>query len=419
MGVVIIRHRRSAVYLFSILTMAHDLRRFLLKLTIFLLPFAAVLAVAAVVLGVSGEFVAIGRALDLQDRSSDVLFGLAYSDPTEHFKMQGVLKRGPAVLALGTSRVMQFRTECFRPGVSFYNAGNGVTRIRHLNIFLDKIPAGREPAVILLGLDQCFFNINFDPLSADNIESRLDHDRRPFDIFTSRWLDVYRDYFAGKFSLRDFIDPSRRKQLGLFAITTFNGFRPDGSYYWGRLISDPLNPKNPGNLDFDFHNTLARIRNGHRRFEYGSEVSRGALTEVDRFLASARSRNIHIVGFLPPFAHRVYERMLSMGNRYDYLKQLPGALNGVFARHGFPLFDLSDLKWLGASDREAIDGYHGSEKAYHRALILMAEDDPYLKNYVRDLDYLRERLDRTQGDHLVFDRFTRVAPALLGASKTY
>ena len=384
--------------------MRDDHKRFLVKITLFCVPFAVVLGAVAVVLALSGELTSVARALELQKESSDILVGLAYTDPTEHFKLQGLLKRRPTVLALGTSRVMQFREECFRPGVVFYNGGNSVTRLRHYNVFLSKIPAGSEPAVILLGLDQYFFNMNFDRLADDDIENRLEHDRPVFGMFTSRWLDVYRDYWSGKFTLSNLTDSTRRKHVGLNAISALNGFRRDGSYYWGGLISDPSNLRY--NLDPDFSNTFDRIRKGDRRFEYGREVSTGALKEVGRFLVMAKARGIHVVGFLPPFAHRVYEHMLSMGDRYQYLRQLPDTLGEVFTQHGFPLFDFGDLARLGASDEETVDGFHGSEKAYHRAVILMAEKDPELRSYVENLDYLRDRLERPEGHHLVFDKFS-------------
>jgi len=60
------------------------------------------------------------------------------------------------------------------------------------------------------------------------------------------------------------------------------------------------------------------------------------------------------------------------------------------------------LASLGASDEETLDGFHGSEKAYLRLFIKMAENDKILGFCGQDLKYLNERLNSSKGPFSVF-----------------
>lgn len=374
--------------------------RFACKLLLFMLPFLLILAAPAAVLLASGELTSVERIIALQSNAQGpILFGRAYSDPTPRYKLQSVLQRNPQVLVLGTSRVLAIRSTFFRKGVAFFNAGNGITRLGHLRLFLQRLPPESTPQVIVLGVDQYFLNGNFDGLVADDMESLWSSDRSADDIMISSWLDIYRDYAQGKFSLNQLIAPTSEYRIGVNARVHVNAFRNDGSYHWGQYVSDPTNPNNP---DHNFQNTLDRIARGDRRFQYAEHVSEANLVELDLFLAECKKRGIYVTAFLPPFAHAVYERMRSMSREYGYLRELPSRLRPVFAKYGYRISDFSDLATLGAPDVETIDGFHGSEKAYARLFVHLIEADPVLARLGRDPRFLRARIEQSQGHHQVF-----------------
>lgn len=376
------------------------MRRFVLKLSLFLSPFLLVLAFPFALMLASGELKGVDSVLEWQASSPKLaLFGLAYSDPTAYYKLRGTLLRSPAVLALGTSRVMALREEYLLPGTVFFNAGNGVTRLRHYRLFLDKIPRGHEPKVLLLGLDQYFFNAAFDSLAPDGMEGQWRGDRDRADVFLDKWLQVYFDLRAGKISLRRLAHRGDLKWVGLSAGMYGDGFRNDGSYSWAKHAGAPDSPDDP---DYRFGNTLNRIAKGIKRFEYGDSVSEKSLREVAALLAECKARGIHVVGFLPPFAHVIHEKLASLPDKYGYLRELHPRLEEVFAQAGFPLEDLSDLAELGATDLETVDGYHGSEKAYLRVFIRLAEADGELRAYAQPVDSLKELLARSPDPQLVF-----------------
>ncbi len=91
---------------------------------------------------------------------------------------------------------MQFRSYFFNK--DFYNAGGVIEKIKHLSIFLKKVPIDQQPDIILLGLDQNFFNKNWDNMSNDEIENRMSEDRNTIDILKSNSLNIYLDLFIKK-----------------------------------------------------------------------------------------------------------------------------------------------------------------------------------------------------------------------------
>ncbi|MBK9705045.1 MAG: hypothetical protein IPO75_17295 [Betaproteobacteria bacterium] len=379
--------------------MDRNMSRFLKKLLIYLLPFVVILCIPAMVFVETGEITAVSRVIDLQVTSRiPVLFGRAYSDPTPYYKLESVLRRRPDVLALGTSRVLAVRSNFFSPELSFFNAGNGVTRLRHFRLFLERIPKGAEPRLIFLGLDQYLFNDAFDSLLPDGMELAWAAEERIAEVFFSNWTKVYGDYWEQKFRLADLVAETGERRIGLNAVAHANGFRSDGSYTWAEFVADPWNPKNP---DFEFQNTFDRIQMGDRRFQYAEHVSEKALLELDALLRECKARGIYVAAFLPPFAHAVFEKMQSMPKQYGYLRELEPSLRLIFNKSGFSLYDSSDLASLGASDKETIDGFHGSEKAYLRLFLKMIESDLRLKTFARDPAFLRGRLDAAS-DHVVF-----------------
>lgn len=371
-----------------------------MRLALFVTPLLLVLALPAALMQASGEFTSARRVIGLQVEAKVlVLFGRAYSDPTAYYKFASVLERRPELLVLGTSRVLAIRANAFKPGLGFFNAGNGVTRLRHFRAFLDRIPRGQEPRLMLIGLDQYLFNERFDNLGPDGVEQQWTTDRDVADVFFGSWKDVYADFFRGKFSLAQLAPVDSEIRIGVNARVHRNAFRNDGSYTWASYVADPLNARHE---DHGFRNTLDRIAKGNRRFEYGAKVSPAALQEVGALLRVCKARGVHVVAFLPPFAHKVMSAMRSRPADYAYLAGIVPGLQPVFQQYGFLLEDFSDLAQLGATDRETIDGFHGSEKAYLRLLLRLFEKDERLLAYARAPEWLQSRLLSAPGDQLVF-----------------
>lgn len=373
--------------------MSPDVKRFLKKLSLALLAAGLFAGFSVGFLFYSGEMLPVEKVVEMRVRSpgSVSMYGCLYSSPKLYYQWQVVLRTAPEVLAFGTSRNQEMRSEFFRAGVTFYNASNPASKLESYKYFVDSIPPGREPSVLIVGLDQFFFNRAWEYYSAPlPPASAFSPEQDYSEILKLGIPGVHRDLIRdglphGLISLR------RDGRIGLSALLDNNGLRADGSL-----------SVNTARIKPSRHNDALRfVESGRSAFAYGFEVYPAALERLEEFLSACRARGIYVVAFLPPYAHCVYEAMSAKGDKYAYLARLRAVLPGVFRRHGFGFHDFTDLKDVGASDLETIDGYHGSEKAYLRLFIRMAGTDPRLGR-LTDVPLLKARLAAAADDFTVF-----------------
>ncbi len=365
------------------------------------MPLIVLLGFPCFVLYLSGELMSVDKIIELQkQQKKPILFGRGYSNHVYYYKLNCLLARDHVdVITFGTSRVMQFRSKFFKKDVSFYNTGGCVRRLDHLKQFLKMIPQSQEPKIIILGLDQDFFNNNSNMLKDKNKNVWIPHNTGSKDIFKTSWKKVYTDFYKGKYSFKAiFQDNDNVKRIGLMAISRDFGFRNDGSCYYGKYTYDPEFIKT---WDYQFKDTFKIISEGSNHFEYGDNVSAHAVDELSNLLEECNRRGIYVIGFLPPFAHAVFIKMKSMGNKYKYLFKIEETLRPIFKKYQYSFFNFTDLASIGAPDSETLDGWHGSEKAYLRLLIKIAETDIKLKQYV-DLPYIKKKLILSKSDYDVF-----------------
>lgn len=380
--------------------MKKDVILFLKKILIFSIPFAIFFCFPIIVLLFSKELVSVDSVIKKQsDEKELILFGLAYSNPDKYYKYNSAIERKPEVLTLGTSRVMPFRSKLFKKD-TFYNAGGGVEKIGQFSYFLDNIPKETQPKILIIGLDQYFFNPNWDNSSADedNIKEAIINDNHALNAIKASFTgtQIFKDYFDKKFNFSDLIH--NNNSVGLNAIKNGNAFRNDGSYYYGKIMGDPNS-----NKEARFKDSFERISSGGYRFEYGKDISEDSIKKLEKFLEKCKNRNIHVIGFMPPYAHVVYEKMKQSEEKYAYVFRLESLLKPLFEKNNFDFYNFSDIASLGASDEETIDGFHGSEKAYTRLFIKIAENNLKLKAYSENLDILKKRLSDSKNDLVIFE----------------
>jgi len=353
-----------------------------------------------VVLVLSGETVPVKTVIHRQQNSPrEVFWGRAYTGVDRYYKILSLKIREPGIIVLGSSRVNQIRANFFKDSREFYNAAQTIERTEDLRAVLRRIPRRKEPRLLLLGLDHWTFNDHWAGYKIHKISKR--EQGEPFWPFVllSKWREIYQDFFADKFSLNALLSAEKRRDaIGLSAFMSHRGYRNDGSYCYSDVGSD-YEVSSPTHIEFKHE--MGRIADGGNRFEYGEAVSARAVREVDQFLKECRARNIHVIGFLPPFAHVVYERLQEYGEKYDYMWKLEQSLKPLFEAYGFEFYDFSDLAGLGASDYETFDGFHITEKAYLRLCLAIAGESQRLASYI-DVLLQKKRLDATRGDLTVF-----------------
>lgn len=134
------------------------MKKFLCQLLLFLIPFYFVGLLIGGVYYVgcaTGEFDDFDRLIEAQRQDHDVFIGMGYNEQTAYYKLKNANYYQADVIALGTSRVMQFKDDYFN--ASFYNCGGAVScnYDEYLN-FVKNL--NYTPEIIILGLDQWVFN---------------------------------------------------------------------------------------------------------------------------------------------------------------------------------------------------------------------------------------------------------------------
>ncbi|MBJ6751920.1 hypothetical protein [Geomonas anaerohicana] len=393
------------------------MKRLLKKIVFLALPYALYLAIPFWVLLGTGEFrFDVDRMVSNTVRGVPQQVGFRFNEsPYKYLKLKtlSTLPRRD-VVALGSSRVLQFRDKMFVRG-SFYNAGYTVTSVPHYLAFLSALPADRLPKVLVVGFDQWMFNKKATPV--DGAPAKVDFTAyKQMDFFSAVRAsgNVYRKIFDGSLAPDDVLLAGRGvvcsagkgsaplEKVGFNAFANKTGFLNDGSMHYGGQIERLLAGAKSAD-DYQFKNTVKRIEKGDTIFSYGDHVNGEAVRQLKPFLDFCHKKKIHVVAFLPPFSDTAYRKMQE-GGKFQYLKELSPLLASVLRDYGYEFYDFSSMGAAGSSDVEAIDGFHGSQSVYLNMLIRMLEAGSAL-NEVCDLKALRESAAHKKNRYLVYDMY--------------
>ena len=357
----------------------------------FVVPAVLVVAPAVTILAWSGEsFRDVDDALVKLDEQP-LLTGYAYNEFNYGYMKYSRLTSLPRqkVVALGSSRVLAFREEMFHS--SFYNAGYTVSPVEEFREFLRNVPERLSPEILLIGVDQWMFNRTWIDQSRTDKSRWTTNQSDSLQMGLKTIPKLYKDVVRGKLS---FADPKQNNDIvrvGLNAICNQKGFRNDGSFSYGNQVeqlleTDPLNEDLP----------LRRSP----RLAPSNIVDTEAKHETEgtsRLLCD--DREIRVVGFLPPFMDRLYERMLASGE-YEYVTTLGPELRPLFEERGFEFHEFQSMRSCGSDDSEAIDEIHGSDVTYVRMLLRMLEQGTVLADHI-DQSKLRTQLAQRQNRYCV------------------
>lgn len=363
------------------------------KVALFILPLLIVISIAFGKYLYAGvityELLPFDISIAAQRIKTDKLLGMGYNEQTPYYKLRNANIDRVPVLALGTSRVMQFSSVYFYDGM-FYNTGGAVRNNfdEYIN-FLENL--NYTPKVIILGIDFWLFNEKFIGNYPEcPCYATITQVERSFNAILK---EIIQDAQKEKWTLPQLNNYA--SEIGLNGRIKQSGFRRDGTYYYGDVYRAPENAD-----DYQFKDTLKRIDEGSRRFEYGSDVYDKTVDELDQFLSYCMEREIKVVGFLPPVAPTVYNAMISSGN-YGYVEKIPDICKKAFDEYGYYFEDLLNMSLFGIEDDYYIDGFHGSEIVYAiitKELVLHNQTLQQYVNYEALLDKLNNRYN-----NLVFD----------------
>lgn len=351
----------------------------------------------------SGDL-AVERAVKNQAAGRFALFGSGVSQDFVDYKLQLYAAVKPQVVALGSSRVMQFRGAYFRR--PFLNVGGTAGNLPVLRSTLDAMLRLHRPEAVILGLDFWWFmpRWNPDPFKEEPPTSgsyvySLDSLKKPW-----TWL------LEGKISWRDLLGPVLPRSLGGFrddrygimAQQTDDGFGSDGSWYYTGEITGQKRP-----FDYRFEDTLKQVRYGIKAFapspplKDSRDVGGISTAHLDAFAeiyCRLKARGIATYVFIAPLSITALDALRAREEDYPHLFRLRDAL---LAR-GIEVMDFTDPRTFAATDCEFVDGFHGGEVVYARILRDMADRWSSLLAYV-DMDKINAVIRDWRGHALVPD----------------
>jgi hypothetical protein len=375
------------------------MKKFISKITAFIVPLLITLIIPVLFLFVSGEnYKSID---DLVKSKHDYLIGYAYNEVNYRYLKQIELEsRQPQqVIALGSSRVLQFRAKMFTK--QFYNAGYTISSISDFAPFIKSNLENKKPEVLLIALDQWMFNENWDNLEGYSMTNKTWSSFFKKSPSIGTIYKVWSDLLSNKygFEVLSSHEDNNTVKVGLNAFVSSKGFRKDGSIYYGSQIIKLLSNDSTAN-DFNYSDTFERIKEGNRRFQHGVRVNDKAIKALSDLLMYCKSMDIYVVAILPPFANDVNKKMKESTN-FSYLDSIYDKSKEIFDINDFELWDMSNLTVYNSNDSETIDGFHGSEVAYLKMLIYMIENGSKLQD-VSDIDKLKNDLSNKRNNYSVY-----------------
>jgi len=323
---------------------------------------------------------------------NDSIYGTALNGNTFAYKLELIKNVKPKIVALGSSRVMQFRKEGFN--TSFVNAGGGMNHLNEGYKFLENMYQYFKPEYIMLGLDFWWFNDNFpQPRYFPYHENDGKSIGKNKIYKTLLWL------INGKINMSSFSnillnDKKIENQytnydsLGFSAISTSDGFRSDGSRFYSKTVFGLK--KSP---DENFSNTFKRIRDGDSRFQYGNELSKNRVAILYKILELIKNNNTKIIVFIPPIANATYKKM--EGYQYGFVDRFRKLVKSLNVEN----YDYHNLSVITQNDCECVDGFHGGDVVYSRILKNMYDNNSSISKYI-EIDNINNSVNLYQGNVL-------------------
>ncbi len=381
--------------------------KFTLKVILFLSPIALYYAFPIAVLFFSKEYYPAYEVVAIQNTHKETLFGNVYNTGSLiPYKTILLDTNNPQIFALGTSRVLQLRKEFFTPQTQFLNAGLGVPwSLNDIEYILQSASSSQNSStkrVLILDLDRELFTLDSeqaDQTTENYISIFGFHFYAPFNVARGMYLDYF---IRHKYSFIKLVsNEANTDKLGMQAIANGNGFRSDGSYRYNKESQDPnLVATNEAEIKVVAQNIL---RDTPASLPSTDEPNIAAnLIILKQILETAKSKNITVVGYIPPYPVEINQATFASTSAYKTREtDLTNQISADFKQDGFAFYDMSDIAQYGGTDAEFSDTVHGTDLLYAKMSLYLANHDPVLKNYF-DKTALQNMIASTTGNFLQF-----------------
>jgi hypothetical protein len=323
-----------------------------------------------------GESWPLNKVIRYQEQHPHAIYSRGLLDQgTFRYKYVQLLRRRPAIIALGSSRVMQFRSEMFgEQGHSFYNTGGLIHSIDDLQNFFDRLPAEAMPKVVILGVDFWWVNANQRREVFDAFDVGVDEDG------TYRWeghATAVGEFIRHPLSIRDLVTHSfgrlhKADAIGYRAQLHHLGFRLDGSKRFEIRV-----PK----TDAEWAARMARLTKGVDEvpkgefpFAHTDGVSQPLLERLKENVLRLKSNGVSVIAYSPPVVTAWARAAAVAPQQREFWSQYHKMLPDLFRTLDIPFWDVETPADVGADDRAMRDPYHAHETFDVRLLAKFCQD---------------------------------------------
>jgi hypothetical protein len=313
----------------------------------------------------------ISKVIAAQESSGgESLLGRAnFSQQYNLSKSLMVQHRRPSILALGSSRVMEFRGFMFHPFErEFYNGGGLIQNVNDLAAFARQVREGRlpRPRVIIIGIDPWWVSEATDPLEKkswldgepDAVYQFSSHvEGARYLIRTGKSSFPWAVAFGHKSAASPYYnDPA----FGIAAISAGVGERfSDGSFLYTAQLLDFI--RHPVYRDRLATPVLDQVERTYFLFAPTSKVERARARLLVQSLVSLKEMGIEVYAYEPPFSTEVRRALDESKALATWWAEYKGWLREQLETEGIPCLPLSVPADYGLDDRYMFDGIHAGE----------------------------------------------------------
>lgn len=317
------------------------------------------------------------------DENPPKLWGPLFGQQTSPYKLGHIARLKPEILILGSSRGAQFREGMF-PGAKVYNASLVATSLKDSVVLLDAILKIYTPRLIIFPIDTWWFNPNRPDQCNDGDECTIGRSFNVQDLVaagvsalqtSSTLQEIIRTLWKqGWADPRKQHDPiGDRMPIGFLAQQAADGFRPDGSYQYGRMVMGDYSTASVrvDNAD-SYAYFIAQLQPSAanwqgNRFGTVKKIAERHIAALDRMLKLAQEHGIDVVLVLPPFAPFVMKLVDEYKQQSDFFSAITKVVVEAAQKYNFAVFDAHSMD-AGLGDEHFYDGLHGDEHV-HLALV--------------------------------------------------
>lgn len=363
--------------------------KILIKFTLMLLPVLLLSTLLAALAWHTGEALPIDDVVRIQHADPTIIYGTSKLENIMPLKLEAYAIRQPDILILGSSRLLQMRDKFFtRQPQAVYNASGGGWQLGTLIQYYQQLDPDDRPKIILLGLDQIWFNAD----SETNLEVRqLPDTSYDWDTVRTASVAVMQSLLSGDLTINQLLKLTdavyQRPVLGLTALENSFGYRADGSLQQGLLIAS----REMQNTNLASHITGFQTTTAYN-YASGTDVQIDTLDHLDEFLTQLKADGITVVGLTVPYHYDIYDRMQASGE-YTYIDKAVPIIEAMFDQYGFTYYYFGDMRQWGAGYDEWYDGWHITESNSLRMLLAIFQSQQGLFAPYTDINAVQNILD--------------------------